>query len=120
MGSEGLLGTMIAMIELDDLDGWPPERAGRRGDPSICRSVHGAYHALGRRLRISTRDHGLGTSEALVLAYLLRQPGCAAAVIAHALGFHRSTLSSLLDRLEAKASLTDPAARSMAAGWRST
>ena len=86
--------------DLDDLDLWPPERPGRRSDPSICRSVHGAYHALSRRLRVATRDHGLGASEAMVLAYLLRQPGCAPVVARHALGLHRSTLSSLLDRLE--------------------
>ena len=64
--------------------------------------MHGAYHALERRLQIATREHGLGTSEAMVLAYLLRQPGCAAALVRHALGLHRSTLSSLLDRLERK------------------
>src|SRR5688500_3535683 len=85
--------TMSDMVELDAFDGWPPERESRKGDPSICRSVHGAYHALGQRLQIATRQHGLSTSEALVLAYLLRQPGCAAAVVRHALGFHRSTLS---------------------------
>jgi DNA-binding MarR family transcriptional regulator len=38
----------------------------------------------------------------MVLAYLLRQPGCAAALVRHALGLHRSTLSSVLDRLERK------------------
>jgi DNA-binding MarR family transcriptional regulator len=92
----------LAMTDLDDLDLWPPERPGRRSDPSISRSVLGAYHALSRRLRISTREHGLGASEAMVLAYLLRQPGCAPVVARHALGLHRSTLSSLLDRLERK------------------
>ena len=86
----------------DEFDPWPPERPGRGTDPSICRSVHGAYHALGRRLESATREHGLGVSEAMVLAYLVHQRGCAAAVVRHALGFHRSTLSSLLDRLEAK------------------
>lgn len=88
------------MFDFDDLGAWPPERPGLRTDPSICRSVHGAYHALGRRLQIAMRDHGLGTSEAMVLAYLLSQQGCAAALVRHALGLHRSTLSSLLDRLE--------------------
>lgn len=39
----------------------------------------------------------------MVLAYLRRDPGCAAALVRHALGFHRSTLSSLLDRLEGEA-----------------
>jgi DNA-binding MarR family transcriptional regulator len=92
----------LATTELDDLDLWPPDRPSRRSDPSICRSVLGAYQALSRRLRIATREHGLGASEAMVLAYLLRQPGCAPVVARHALGLHRSTLSSLLDRLERK------------------
>jgi DNA-binding MarR family transcriptional regulator len=96
------------MTDLDDFDLWPPERPGRRSDPSVCQSVHGAYHALGRRLQIATREHGLGVSEAVVLAYLFRQPGCAAAVVRHALGLHRSTLSSLLDRLEAKGLVNRP------------
>jgi DNA-binding MarR family transcriptional regulator len=90
------------VTELDEFDLWPVEPLGRRRDPSICRSVHGAYHALAKRLHLATREHGLGASEAMVLAYLLREPGCAAAVVRHALGLHRSTLSSLLDRLEHK------------------
>jgi DNA-binding MarR family transcriptional regulator len=44
----------------------------------------------------------------MVLAYLLRQPRCAAAVVRHALGLHRSTLSSLLDRLERKGLVRRP------------
>ena len=44
----------------------------------------------------------------MVLAYLLRQPGCAAAVVRHALGLHRSTLSTLLDRLEHKGLIRRP------------
>ena len=96
------------MSDLDDYDLWPPERPGRWTDPSVCRSVHGAYHALGGRLQLATREHGLGASEAMILAYLLRQPGCAAAVVRHALGLHRSTLSSLLDRLEAKGLIRRP------------
>jgi DNA-binding MarR family transcriptional regulator len=92
---------MFAMVDMHDIDWWPPERPGRKPDPSVCRSVHGAYHALARRLQWAMRDHGLGTSEAMVLAFLLSNNGCAAAVIRHGLGLHRSTLSSLLDRLEA-------------------
>lgn len=95
------------MLDLDDdeaLDfdeGWPPDHDEHgRFDPPICRSVHGAYHALMRRLSASTRDHGLDPSEALVLAWLRRCPGCAPSVVRHALGFHRSTLSSVLNRLE--------------------
>jgi DNA-binding MarR family transcriptional regulator len=74
----------------------------------VCQSVHGAYHALAQRLQLATREHGLGVSEAMVLAYLFREAGCAAAVVRHALGLHRSTLSSLLDRLEAKGLVDRP------------
>ncbi|HET9456474.1 MAG TPA: MarR family winged helix-turn-helix transcriptional regulator [Candidatus Limnocylindrales bacterium] len=82
-------------------DIWPAERRRNpRTDPSVCPSVHGAYHAMTRRLNAVMRDHGLDASEALVLAHLRSNPGVAAAVIRHALGFHRSTLSSILDRLE--------------------
>lgn len=95
------------MLDLDEdeapdfEEGWPPDHDDRgRFDPPICRSVHGAYHALMRRLSASTREHGLDASEALVLAWLLRSPGCAPSVVRHALGFHRSTLSSVLNRLE--------------------
>jgi DNA-binding MarR family transcriptional regulator len=94
--------TMDDLADLDDLDLWPPERVARSIDPSIFRSVHGAYHVLGQRLQLATRQHGLGVSEAMVLAFLLREPGCAPSVVRHALGLHRSTLSSLLDRLEGK------------------
>jgi DNA-binding MarR family transcriptional regulator len=86
---------------LDFEEGWPPDHDDRgRFDPSICRSVHGAYHTLMRRLSASTREHGLDASEALVLAWLRRSPGCAPSVVRHALGFHRSTLSCVLNRLE--------------------
>lgn len=86
-------------VELTDI--WPAER--RRNpkvDPPICPAVHGAYHAMTRRINAIARDHGLDASEALVLAQIGRSPGSAPSVIRHALGFHRSTISSILDRLE--------------------
>jgi DNA-binding MarR family transcriptional regulator len=57
---------------------------------------------MARRLTIATQEMGLSGSEAIVLAYLLRDSGCAPANIRHAVGLHRSTLSSMLDRLEQK------------------
>ncbi len=68
--------------------------------PLVAVSVHGAYHALNGRLGQVVRRHGIGTSEALVLHRLSREGACAPAVIRHALGFHRSTLSTILGRLE--------------------
>jgi len=86
-----------------EFDGWPPApRRTGRADVSICISVHGAYHAMARRLTIATQEMGLSGSEAIVLAYLLSDSGCAPANIRHAVGLHRSTLSSMLDRLEHK------------------
>ena len=91
----------MRVMDDDDFDFWPAERRRKgRTDPPVCRSVHGAYHALTRRIGAIARDHGLDGSEALVLQALLRDPGCAPAVVRSALGFHRSTLSSILGRLE--------------------
>jgi DNA-binding MarR family transcriptional regulator len=92
---------MVDLDGFDVADPWPTRHEQyARVDPQICRSVHGAYHALMRRLATSSREHGLDASEALVLAWLRRSPGCAPTVLRHAFGFHRSTLSSILNRLE--------------------
>ena len=80
-------------------DWWPPRRLGVV-DPRVIGGLHGAYHAVARRLDIATRQHGQGAVEALVLAAVLREPGCSPGQIRYRLGFHRSTLSSILDRLE--------------------
>jgi DNA-binding MarR family transcriptional regulator len=67
---------------------------------SIIRSIHGAYHALNQRLTSASRTEGLGAAEAIVLAELRRNPGCTSLEARRELGFHRSTFSSVLDRLE--------------------
>ena len=64
-------------------------------------AIHGAYHASTRRLELTSRDHGLDAAETLLLATLLREPGCASWLLRRLTGLHRSTLSSILDRLEA-------------------
>jgi DNA-binding MarR family transcriptional regulator len=69
-------------------------------DVRVIAAVHGAYHAVTRRLQAATRQHGLDASEALVLVAILRNPLSPPSEIRRVLGFHRSTLSSLLDRLE--------------------
>jgi DNA-binding MarR family transcriptional regulator len=63
-------------------------------------ALHAAYHAINRRLDIATRQHGLESPEARDLAVLLRDPGCSPGEVRARLGQHRSTLSSVLDRLE--------------------
>jgi DNA-binding MarR family transcriptional regulator len=88
------------MDDDDDLmDGWPREPV-RTHDTRVVDAVHGAYHSVMRRLALSTREHGIEPVEALALVVLLREPGCPPWQIRRRLGLHRSTLSSLLDRLE--------------------
>jgi len=58
------------MIDVDEL--WPAEPI-RTRDARVVAAVNGAYHAVTRRLELSTRDHGLDASEALVLDALLRE-----------------------------------------------
>lgn len=84
----------------DDVDTlWPAEPI-RRRDTRVVAAVNGAYHAVTRRLEISTREHGLDASEALVLNALLREPACPPWLVRRRTGLHRSTLASILDRLE--------------------
>lgn len=80
-------------------EGWPRERVPKR-DTRVIGAVHGAYHAVMLRLALSTRDYGLDAAEALVLQAILRNPGCAPWEIRREVGLLRSTLSSILDRLE--------------------
>ncbi len=87
----------MAHDEIDD--GWPAERE-PTSDTRVIASVQAAHHALTRRLEISTREHGLDASEALVLNAVLRDHGCAPWQIRTQLGLHPSTLSSILGRLE--------------------
>jgi DNA-binding MarR family transcriptional regulator len=94
-------GTIGATMTLDDLadDGWPPQRVGST-NPRVVNAIFGGYHAVTRRLHLATRQHGLEAGEALVLAVVLREPGCSPGQIRANLGLHRSTLSSILDRLQ--------------------
>jgi DNA-binding MarR family transcriptional regulator len=101
MASAACPGTIGATMTLDDVsdDGWPPQRVGLT-DQRVIKAVYGAYHAVTRRLDVATRQHGLEAPEALVLAVVLREPGCSPGQIRYQLGLHRSTLSSILDRIE--------------------
>ncbi|MDQ3127004.1 MAG: MarR family winged helix-turn-helix transcriptional regulator [Chloroflexota bacterium] len=83
----------------DDDDFWPSERIPTR-DTAVIAAVHGAGYCITRRLELSTRDHGLDAVEALVLTQLLREPACPSWLLRSRTGLHRSTLSSILDRLE--------------------
>jgi DNA-binding MarR family transcriptional regulator len=82
----------------------PPWRPAQRA--RTVPAIIGAAQALTRRLEMSTRDHGLDAAEALVLAALRLEPRCPAWLLRQRLGFHRSTLSSILDRLERDGHIT--------------
>lgn len=86
--------------DVDRSQGRPAHRA--RTVPAIM----GAAQAVTRRLEMSTREHGLDAAEALVLAALRLEPRCPAWLLRQRLGFHRSTLSSILDRLERDGHIT--------------
>lgn len=84
----------------DDVDEvWPTIRTSRM-DTRVIGAVHGAHHAIAERLGQATRVHGLDASESLVLVAIQRDQGCAPWEIRRRIGLHRSTLSSILDRLE--------------------
>ena len=78
---------------------WPAEPASSR-DRRVIAAIIGAGHAVTRRIELSSRDHGLDAVEALVLVQLRVEPKCPPWQMRSRLGFHRSTLSSILDRLE--------------------
>ena len=92
-------GVFDEIPEAEREAGWPPPLASDRR-PLVWQSVHGIYHALRIRLRIALADLLLEASEALVLVYLHSSPGCSPGEVRRALGFHRSTLASILTRLE--------------------
>ncbi len=83
-----------------DFDDWPPGPIPVT-DPPIIQPVIGAYHALIQRIAIATREHGTPPVEGIVLVDLRRDHGATAIEVRRRLGYHRSTMSSLLDRLEA-------------------
>ena len=84
----------------DDVEALWPAEPNRKRDTHVVAAVNGAYQAVTRRLELSTRDHGLDASEALVLNALLREPACPPWLLRRRIGLHRSTLASILDRLE--------------------
>jgi DNA-binding MarR family transcriptional regulator len=88
----------MSFVDAED-DGWPPIRPSLI-DTRVIGSVFGAYHALKHRLERALSEHGLDASEGLVLAAIKLEPRCAPLDVRRRLGFHRSTMSSVLDRLE--------------------
>jgi DNA-binding MarR family transcriptional regulator len=78
---------------------WPPPPHGTK-DRRILAPIFGAYHAARHRLDDAAGEHGLDAAEALVLDAIRLDPLCAPWGIRRRLGFPRSTMTSILDRLE--------------------
>jgi DNA-binding MarR family transcriptional regulator len=92
---------MAAERNYDRWDLFPepePTRPLRR--PPTYVGIHIAYHALNQRLEASLGELGASPSEAVVMRAIRRDPGAAISVIRRASGLKRTTLSSLLRRLE--------------------
>jgi DNA-binding MarR family transcriptional regulator len=67
----------------------------------IITSVQHATHLIGRRLEVALADLGVGQGEAQVLSALADGPA-SVAWLAETVGVKRSTLTNILDRLEAR------------------
>ncbi|HEY1388560.1 MAG TPA: MarR family transcriptional regulator [Ktedonobacterales bacterium] len=86
--------------------------------PRLAPALEHATHALGLWVERAFRDVGLTQAEAHVLAYLARQPNAAINDLHTSFGHKRSTLTSILDRLEARRwvrRLPHPASRRLVA-----
>ena len=70
--------------------------------PRLAPALEHATHALGLWVERAFRDVGLTQAEAHVLAYLARHPDAAINDLHTSFGHKRSTLTSILDRLEAR------------------
>src|SRR4051794_3486515 len=90
----------MAEDDIDDRDEYWPRDAAAGRDTHVVAAVHGAHHAVMRRLRLSTVGNGFDPVECVVLATLARDHGASPLTVRRRVGLHRSTMSSVLDRLE--------------------
>ena len=68
----------------------------------LAPALEHATHALARWIERTFRDVGLTQAEAHALAYLARHPGATINDLHTSFGHKRSTLTSILDRLETR------------------
>ncbi|HLJ82124.1 MAG TPA: MarR family transcriptional regulator [Ktedonobacterales bacterium] len=86
----------------------------KHDNPALVPSLERATHAISLWIERTFRDLRLTQAEAHVLAYLARHAPCSINDLHHSFGHKRSTLTSLLDRLEGRGWIvrgTDPASR---------
>ncbi len=70
--------------------------------PPLASALEHATHALALWIERTFREVGLTQAEAHALAYLARHPGATINDLHTSFGHKRSTLTSILDRLEAR------------------
>jgi DNA-binding MarR family transcriptional regulator len=70
--------------------------------PQLAPAMEHATHALGMWTERAFRDEGLTQAEAHVLAYLARHLGATINDLHTSFGHKRSTLTSILDRMETR------------------
>lgn len=89
-------------------------RMDKHDSPALVPSLERATHALSLWIERAFRDLRITQAEAHVLAYLAGHAPCSINDLHHSFGHKRSTLTSLLDRLESRGWIvrgTDPASR---------
>lgn len=74
----------------------------KHGIPQLVPALEHVTHAIGLWVERTFRDVGLTQAEAHVLAYLARHPDATINDLHTSFGHKRSTLTSILDRLEAR------------------
>lgn len=74
--------------------------------PILVPALERATHAVGLWIDQTFREIGLTQGEAHILAFLAQHAPCSINNVHHSLGHKRSTLTSLLDRLEGSGWLT--------------
>jgi len=93
----------VRVRRVDDFDSrdklWPRIRTPNH-ELRVVGPVMAAYHAARHRIDGAAREHGLDSTEVVVLEAILRDLRCAPWSIRRRLGLPASTLHSVLDRLE--------------------
>ncbi|HEY6492230.1 MAG TPA: MarR family transcriptional regulator, partial [Trebonia sp.] len=75
--------------------------------PDLTWLLHRAAQAMRTALDEAAREHGLsGARDWVVLAALSTSPGQTQLALAHSLGVDKTTMTSLLDRMEARGLVT--------------
>src|SRR4029079_7298600 len=82
-----------------EVDPWLT-RAESVRNPPVLVAVHSASQSVIHRVAQDVAGCATHAAEALVLAPIVHDPGCTPGVIRRRIGLHRSTMSTVLERLQ--------------------